>query len=82
MTQAQLVLFVVDTHDGLTSADENIASLLRRKGIKTVLIANKDDGERLDANLADFARLGFGTPLGVSAMNDRNIGLVYQAIED
>jgi GTP-binding protein len=81
MTQAALVLFVVDTHDGLTSADETIASLLRRKGIKTVLIANKDDGERLDANLADFARLGFGTPLGVSAMNDRNIGLVYQAIE-
>jgi GTP-binding protein len=81
MTQASLVLFVVDTQDGLTSADENIASLLRRKGIKTVLIANKDDGERLDANLADFARLGFGTPLGVSAMNDRNIGMVYQAIE-
>src|SRR4051812_32938763 len=81
MAQAALVLFVVDTHDGLTSADETIASLLRRKGIKTVLIANKDDGETHDATLADFARLGFGTPVGVSAMNDRNIGQVYQLIE-
>ncbi len=82
MAQAQLVLFVVDTHDGLTSADEQIASLLRRKNIKTVLVANKDDGERLDANLGEFARLGFGTPIGVSAMNDRNVGELTRVIED
>ena len=30
MAQAKLVLFVVDTQDGLTSADQEIASLLRR----------------------------------------------------
>src|SRR5213075_2150016 len=39
MTQADLVLFVVDCQDGLTSADETIAALLRRKNIKTVLVA-------------------------------------------
>src|SRR3954452_6523647 len=33
---AQRVLFIVDAQDGRTSADEKIASLLRRKGIKTV----------------------------------------------
>jgi GTP-binding protein len=73
MAQAQLVLFVVDAQDGLTAADQEIAALLRRKGIKTVLVANKADGPRVDANLADFARLGFGTPVGVSALNDRNL---------
>src|SRR6185312_8727156 len=36
VSQAQLVLFLVDVQDGLTSADEQIASLLRRKGIKTL----------------------------------------------
>src|SRR5918999_1255422 len=81
MTQAQLVLFVVDAQDGLTSADEEIASLLRRRGIKTVLIANKADSPKADVALGDFARLGLGTPVGVSAMNDRNIEQVYRAIE-
>ena len=80
MTQAQLVLFVVDTQDGLTSADQEIASLLRRKGIKSVLVANKADGPRADAMLGDFARLGFGTPVGVSALNDRNLDQLHDAI--
>ena len=31
--------------------------------------------------LGDFARLGLGTPIGVSAMNDRNIDQVYRVIE-
>src|SRR5678810_831240 len=57
MTQATLVLFIVDAQEGLTGADQEIASLLRRKGIKTVLVANKADGPRVDSNLGDFARL-------------------------
>ena len=80
MASAQLVLFLVDTQSGLTSADQEIATLLRRKSIKTVLVANKADGPTADVNLADFARLGFGTPIGVSAMNDRNIDQVLAAI--
>lgn len=80
MTEAQLVLFVVDCQDGLTSADETIASLLRRKGIKTFLVANKADGPKADTALGEFARLGLGTPIGVSALNDRNIDEVIGAI--
>jgi GTPase len=82
MARADLVLFVVDTQAGLTSADQNIATLLRRQGIKTVLIANKADGPRLDNNLAEFARLGFGTPVGVSATNQRNLDNVFDAIRE
>src|SRR5205085_4939432 len=74
------VLFLVDTQAGLTSADQEIASLLRRKGIKTVLVANKADGPTADVNLGDFARLGLGTPVGVSAMNDRNLDQLQAAI--
>ena len=81
MTNAQLVLFLVDAQAGLTSADEEIAGLLRRKGIKTVLVANKADGPKADVILGDFARLGLGTPIGVSAMNDRNLDQVHAAIE-
>ena len=80
MAQARLVLFVVDAQEGLTGADQEIASLLRRKGIKAVLVANKADGPRVDVMLGDFARLGLGTPIGVSALNDRNLEQVTEAI--
>src|SRR5688500_17524752 len=81
MARADLVLFLVDSQQGLTSADENIASMLRRKGIKTLLVANKTDGTRLDPALGEFARPGLGTPVGASAMNERNLDQVIRGIE-
>ncbi len=81
MARADLALFVVDCKDGLTAADEEIAAMLRRKSIKTLLVANKADGPNADVALGDFARLGLGTPIGISALNGRNIDDVRQAIE-
>ncbi|MGA2499333.1 MAG: GTPase, partial [Tepidisphaeraceae bacterium] len=80
MSKADLVLFIVDCTLGLTAGDQEIATLLRRQGINTVLLANKCDGERYDTVLADFSRIGLGTPLGVSAMNGRNIAEILDAI--
>ena len=80
MTRSDLVLFIVDCESGLTTADQEIATLLRRKSIKTVLVANKADGERADVALGEFARLGLGTPIGVSALRERNLDLVTTAI--
>jgi len=80
MSRAQLVLLIVDCQDGLTGGDEQIAALLRRKGIKTALVANKADGPKADVALGDFARLGLGTPIGVSAINNRNLDQILDAI--
>ncbi|HEX8914683.1 MAG TPA: ribosome biogenesis GTPase Der [Humisphaera sp.] len=80
MARADLALFVVDCAAGLTAADEEIAGLLRGKGIKSVLVANKADSEKADLALADFARLGLGTPLGVSATNKRNLDELLEAV--
>jgi GTP-binding protein len=73
MAQADLVVLVVDCQAGRTTADEQVASLLRRKGIKTLLVANKADGPKADLALGDFARLGLGTPIGISALHQRNL---------
>lgn len=80
MGRANLVLFIVDAQSGLTAADEEVASLLRKLNVKTVLVANKDDGTRTDPMLGDFARLGLGTPIGVSAMNGRNLDQLRELI--
>jgi GTP-binding protein len=80
MTRATAVMFIVDVQDGLTSADQEIASMLRQKGLRTILVANKTDGTRLDSSLGEFARLGLGTPIGVSATNNRNIDQLRDAI--
>jgi len=81
MSRAELVLFVVDCETGLTTADEQIASLLRRKSIKALLIANKADGPKADVCLGEFARLGLGTPIGVSALRERNLDQLLLAIK-
>jgi GTPase len=77
---AQLVLFVVDCQAGLTGGDEELSSMLRRHGGKVVLLANKADGPTSDTGLGEFARLGWGTPIGISAAHNRNLDLVKQAI--
>jgi GTP-binding protein len=81
MASADLVLFLVDCIDGLTTADQEIALLLRKKDVKTILVANKADNAKADTALGDFARLGFGTPIGISAINGRNIEQVAIAIQ-
>ena len=78
--RADLVLFIVDCETGITAGDQEVSSLLRREGIKTLLVANKADGERADVALGDFSRLGLGTPIGVSAMNGRNIELLLETL--
>jgi GTPase len=66
-----LILFVVDGKAGLTPQDEIVADLLRRAGKPVVLLVNKIDNDREEANAHDFARLGFGDPVVFSAEHGR-----------
>lgn len=77
--EADIVLFLVDSKDGRTAGDENIAGLLREKDIPTLLIANKIDGQNPDFVSAEFFALGIGTPLFISASNGTG---VRQLIDD
>jgi GTPase len=81
MARADLVLFVVDAHDGLLDGDRVIAKLLREKSIKTVIVANKTDGTKYEQQLADFAKIGLGTPVGVSATTGFQLDQIPEIIE-
>lgn len=82
MQRSNLVLFLVDAQAGLTSGDEQIASLLRKLNLKTILVANKADGPKADLVLGDFARLGLGTPIGISALTGRNVDRLREVISE
>jgi GTP-binding protein len=71
--EAELVLFVVSARDGRMAEDEEIATLLRRSEKPVLMVANKIDGLDEDIAMADFASLGMGDLLGISASHKRGL---------
>ncbi len=78
---ADVVLFCIDARDGLTSADHEIAQLVREAQRTTFVVATKADNERREtAGIADAARLGLGVPTPVSALHDVNVGVLLDEV--
>src|SRR5438270_2652612 len=67
IADAQVAVLVVDARAGVRPGDEEIADLLRRAPLPTIVAANKIDGVADLPLAADFHRLGLGEPLAVSA---------------
>ncbi len=72
--EADVVLYVVDAQTGLLPTDAELANILRKTEKKVVLVVNKIDGEKKEAELAEFYQLGLGEPYSVSALGGRKIG--------
>jgi GTPase len=71
--EADAILFVVDTRDGLTAADLEIAGLLRRVTKPLLLVANKADNRARVAEASQFFELGMGDPIAVSAFHGEGV---------
>jgi len=67
LADAQVAVLVVDARAGVRPGDEEMADLLRRSPLPTIVAANKCDGVAELPLAADFHRLGLGEPLAVSA---------------
>ena len=80
LAHAAVVLFVVDVRTGIVPADLQVAQRIRRIGCPVLLIVNKADAPNFDAAAHEFAALGFGAPLVVSAKQHRNRGPLVDAI--
>jgi GTPase len=74
ITEADLVLFVVDVAEGANPADAEIARDLRRTGRPVVLVANKADQLPNDHRHTAFYELGLGDPFPVSAAIGKSSG--------
>ena len=80
LAHAAVVLFVVDVRTGIVPADLQVAQRIRRIGCPVLVIVNKADAPNFDAAAHEFAALGFGAPLVVSAKQHRNRGPLVDAI--
>ncbi|GAA4355805.1 ribosome biogenesis GTPase Der [Variovorax defluvii] len=82
VAEADVVIFVVDAREGVSAQDHDIANELRRLGKPCLLVANKAEGMRDTARLAEFYELGFGEVHGISAAHGQGIrSLVELALE-
>jgi GTP-binding protein len=72
--EADLVLFVVDARAGITPGDEELALILRASRRQVLVIANKLDDPRRDAEALEFHRLGLGDPIPLSALHGHGTG--------
>jgi GTP-binding protein len=77
---ADAVLFVVDATVGPTDTDEAVVRVLRRAGKPVVLVANKVDNTKTEADAAALWSLGLGEPYPVSALHGRGSGDLLDAV--
>lgn len=83
LSEADHVLFLVDSLAGRTGADESIARYLRKLGKPITLVVNKSEGQARAQAGADFFALGFGEPFAISAEHGHGVkSLLTQVLAD
>jgi GTPase len=75
LAEASLAVFVVDGKDGITAADQTIATWLRQQPVPVLLAVNKcESAEQGLSMAAEFWQLGLGEPYAVSGIHGNGTG--------
>lgn len=72
--EADIVLFVVDGKEGLTSNDYAVRDMLIKANKKTIVVINKADNNAFKEHEYEFYELGFDHLFKVSAENNEGFG--------
>ncbi len=78
--EADKILFVVDSREGLTPMDEEVADMLRRQPKPVILAANKVDNAVQMDGLAEFYSLGLGDPYPIAGITGSGTGDLLDAL--
>jgi GTPase len=68
ISEADVIIFMVDGKSGVAGADLQVANILRRSKKPVILAVNKVDEPHLDDRKYEFYELGLGEPHSLSAM--------------
>ncbi|MGA2090684.1 MAG: ribosome biogenesis GTPase Der, partial [Endomicrobiales bacterium] len=79
---ADLVLLIVDGKTGLQPIDQEVATMLRQQGKKTILVVNKIDNAQEQIKGAEFYALGVEPLIMISAIHGINITELLEAMDD
>jgi GTPase len=82
MEEADTIVMVVDGRTPLDKSDRALANALRRSSKPIILAVNKIDNEALEAQTHDFWSLGFGEPIGISALHGRCVDELLDAVNE
>lgn len=70
INEADVVIFVVDAKEGITSNDLVVRDILRRSNKKIIVAINKMDNKDSYDNIYDFYELGFDNYIPISAIHN------------
>ncbi|HED05926.1 MAG TPA: ribosome biogenesis GTPase Der [Ignavibacteria bacterium] len=74
ITEADVILFVVDVRTGIHPIDIEIAKILRESNKNFLLVVNKVDSENFESGSLEFYKLGVGKVYEISALGGRKVG--------
>jgi GTP-binding protein len=80
IAEADVVLFIVDAQSGILPVEHDVADQLRRSRKPVILVANKADSWRGEAQAVEFYELGLGDPFPVSAIQGHGTGDLLDAV--
>ncbi|TYS68384.1 ribosome biogenesis GTPase Der [Sutcliffiella horikoshii] len=72
--EADVIIFMTNGREGLTTADEEVAKILYRSKKPVVVAVNKVDNPDMRDTLYDFYALGFGEPIPISGSHGLGLG--------
>ena len=78
--EADVIVFMVNSREGVTGADEEVARILFRSKKPVVLAVNKVDNPDMRESIYDFYSLGFGDPYPISGSHGLGLGDLLDAV--
>lgn len=77
---ADLILFMMDAREGVTSLDRIFADRLRHQHKPVVMLANKAESRESGGGIGEAYALGFGEPVAISAEHGEGMADLYAAV--
>lgn len=82
LDMSDVIIFVTDGINGVSSTDREIANYLRKTNKKVILAINKFDSKKSKDNYYDFFELGLGNPITISSEQGTGVGdLLDEVVE-
>lgn len=74
---ADVCLFMIDARVGVTTADQELARILRKRADRVILAANKSEGKAGEEGYFEAYNLGLGEPLRLSGEHGEGVDELY-----